>query len=362
MNEPHKRILLLIPHLGGGGAEKVVEQLARGLSCDRYEIHIGLVTQSGNVTATIPGSVQIHTLGARRVRWSGFKLMRLIRRLRPHLILSGMAHLNFLVLFLRPFFPLGTRVLVRQNTTVSLALRDGRVPFYTRFLYRHLFKRADRILCQSKSMAEDLQKTLHVLPVKTCVLLNPIEIPSPTSDLSLQKNGSIQFLAVGRLAHEKGFDLLLKAFASLRPEFPALRLRIAGIGPEEANLRALCTSLDLNQNVELAGYLPQPFVGGQIFVLSSRFEGMPNSLLEAAAHGLPLVATPCSDGVVELLRDQPGVWLAAAASVADLAIAMKTALEQVNPGLRFEHKFLEPFRFERAIAAYERLIDEELSR
>jgi glycosyltransferase involved in cell wall biosynthesis len=118
----------------------------------------------------------------------------------------------------------------------------------------------------------------------------------------------------------------------------------------------------LNQNVEFAGYLQQPFADAQIFVLSSRFEGMPNALLEAAANGLPLVSTPCSDGVIELLRNQPGVWLANSVSAADLAIAMKTALTAVNAGQRFTHNFLEPFRFERAIAAYERLIDEELAR
>ncbi len=362
MNEPRKRILLLIPHLGGGGAEKVVEQLARGLSSDHYEIHLGLVTRSGTITADFPCSVQIHALGATRVRWSTFRLLRLIRQLQPQLILSGMAHLNFLVLFLRPLFPRSTRILTRQNTTVSSVLNYGRVPFYTRLLYRHLLNRADRILCQSNAMAEDLQKTLHILPDKTRVLLNPIEIPVPVKGFSSQMDGDIQFLAVGRLAHEKGFDLLLHAFGSLLPKYPDLQLRIAGAGPEEANLRALCARFQLNQNVNFSGFHQQPFAGAHIFVLSSRFEGMPNALLEAAAHGLPIVSTPCSDGVVELLRNQPGAWLADSTTAADLAIAMEAALAEVKPGQRFEHKFLEPFRFARAIKAYERLIDEELSR
>lgn len=360
--ESRKRILLLIPHLGGGGAEKVVEQLARGLSAERYEVHLGLVTALSVGASVIPESVQVHALGSGRVRWSGLKILRLVRRTRPQLILSGIAHLNFLILMLRPLFPRGTRVLVRQNTTVSAVLNEGRVPFYTRALYRLLYKRADRVLCQTEAMAKDLKKALRVPAEKIAILLNPVEIPARVDLSAARDDGGIQLLAVGRLAHEKGFDLLLKAFAFLLPEFPELRLRIVGVGPEEKPLRALCGVLNLEGCVEFAGFMKEPLRGAQIFVLSSRFEGMPNALLEAAACGLPIVATPCSEGVVRLLRNQPGVWLAEAISTDALSNAMRSALVALDPGERFVHGFVEPFRFERAISAYERVIEEELAR
>jgi glycosyltransferase involved in cell wall biosynthesis len=263
---------------------------------------------------------------------------------------------------LQPLFPRGIRVLVRQNTTVSEVLNEGRVPFYTRAFYRLLYRRADRILCQTKAMAEDLKKTLRVPAEKIAILLNPIEIPSRVDLHAERDDKEIQLLAVGRLAHEKGFDLLLRAFASLLSEFPELRLRIAGVGPEEKSLRALCGELNLEERVVFAGFMKEPFRGAQIFVLSSRFEGMPNALLEAAAYGLPIVATPCSEGVVELLRGEPGVWLAAAVSADALSNSMRSALVALETGQRFEHEFMEPFRFERAIEAYERVIDEELAR
>ncbi len=111
------RLLLLIPHLGGGGAERVTALLARGLSPAKYDVHLGLVTQSGMVTPVklIPHEngdieaceVRVHALGARRVRGGAVRLLRLIRWLKPDVILSGMAHLNFLVLLLRPLFPRG---------------------------------------------------------------------------------------------------------------------------------------------------------------------------------------------------------------------------------------------------------------
>ena len=130
------RILLLIPHLGGGGAEHVTLLLAQNLSAKKYDLHLGLVTQKSAGARSISASVTVHALGARRVRSGALALLRLVWRLRPALILSGMAHLNFLVLLLRPFFPPGTRILIRQNSTVSSSLASGELPVWTPLMYR----------------------------------------------------------------------------------------------------------------------------------------------------------------------------------------------------------------------------------
>ncbi len=95
-------------------------------------------------------------------------------------------------------------------------------------------------------------------------------------------------------------------------------------------------------------------------MLPSRHEGLPNALLEAAAAGLPIAALPASGGVVELLRDQPGVWLAPDITAEALAASLLTALRALRPGERFAHPFMEAFRIDRAIQAYERLIDQSL--
>jgi len=87
---------------------------------------------------------------------------------------------------------------------------------------------------------------------------------------------------------------------------------------------------------------------------------MPNALLEAAAGALPIVALPASGGVVELLRGQPGVWLAPEVSAEALAASLLAALGSLQPGERFAHAFVEEFRIGRAIKAYEELIDRTL--
>jgi len=361
------RILLLIPHLGGGGAEQVIALLARGLSRERYEVHVGLVTQARVDPESLPSWVHIHALGASRVRAAAFKVLLLVRRLKPNAILSGMFHLSFLVLLLRPFFPRGTRILVRQNGTVSAALAFGNLPGHTGLLYRLLYRRADRVICQTQAMAKDLSERLSICEDRLVVLPNPLDVDAIRKGVaqspSLWTGPGPHLLAVGRLAREKGFDNLLRALATVREQIPRADLVIAGAGPEEIALKALCLELSLETCVRFAGHVDSPsmyFTGATAFVLSSLHEGLPNALLEAAAAGLPLVASPASQGVTDLLRDQTGVWLATEISADALASSLLAALKSFAPGKRFDHSFIDPFRIARAIGAYEGLIDSVL--
>jgi glycosyltransferase involved in cell wall biosynthesis len=172
-----------------------------------------------------------------------------------------------------------------------------------------------------------------------------------------------RLLAVGRLSHEKGFDVLLRALVPVRETLPTIQLLIAGSGPEELALKVLCSKLGLGSAVFFLGHVDHPctwFSDTTLFVLPSRHDAMPNALLEAAACGLPIVATPASQGLVDLLQDQPGVWLADEVSASALSVALLHALSQLSPAQRFPHPFIEQFKLPRAIDAYEDLIDAAL--
>ena len=355
------RILLLIPHLGGGGAEQVTALLARNLSREKYDLHLGVVTQADAGLKALPPEVTLHLLGAQRVRNGAFRLLRLVCRLRPDVILSGMAHLNFLVLLLRPFFPPGTRVLVRQNGSIS---PSAGLSVYTRLLYRLLYRHANRVICQTRAMARELTRELGIVEERLAVLPNPVDVEAIRTTAEKTPGPwtgpGPHLLAVGRLSREKGFDLLLQALSTVRERFPHADLVIAGSGSEEAALKAQCRELGIEATVRFAGYVDCPaayFPGATLYVLSSRHEGLPNALLEAAAGGLPIVALPASQGLVELLGGRPGAWLAAEISSKALAASLRAALEVLQPGERFAHTFIEEFRIDRAIHAYESLID-----
>jgi glycosyltransferase involved in cell wall biosynthesis len=339
------RILLLLSHLGGGGAEHVVALLARGLSQQKYEVHLGLVGQGDTRGAMIPAWVTLHALGARRARAGAFPLLRLIWRLRPAVVLTGAAEVSFLVLLLRPLFPQRTSVLVRQNATLTSVLEFGRLPGFMRLLYRLLYRSSDHVICQSGSMAKDLSQALGIDDEQIAVLPNPVDfagIRAAAEEPAIRSGAGPQLLAVGRLSREKGFDLLLKAMVLVRERFPEAHLILAGAGPEETALKLLCRELGLEKAVCFAGQVDQPykyFASTALFVLPSRHEGMPNALLEAAAAGLPLAVVPASGGVVDLLRGRTGAWVATEISTAALTMTIITALETVRPGQRFSHSF-----------------------
>lgn len=361
------RVLLLIPHLGGGGAERIAANLARHLNPIRYEVHLGLVTESFQAPKDSAPWNTVHALGARRVRTSTWKLLSLVWHIRPAVILSGMAHLNLLMLVLRPLFPPRTRVLVRQNGALPATLATWRNQGLARHIYAAAYKRADRVICQTPQMARELQSELGVDDAKLVVLPNPVDIPriltsaAGTND-ALPSTG-LRLLAVARLAPEKGIDLLLEAFAGVCRRFPHADLRIAGSGREEPALLAQCKMLGIEGRVKFLGNVAEPaslFDFTSLFVLSSRQEGMPNAMLEAAAAGLPIVALPASQGLVELLGGQPGSWLASEVSAKELENGLCNALSTIHAGQRFRHSWIEPFDLKNAIPAYEHLIDQVL--
>jgi glycosyltransferase involved in cell wall biosynthesis len=134
---------------------------------------------------------------------------------------------------------------------------------------------------------------------------------------------------MGRLTHQKGFDLLLEAIVGVRAAGVPARLTIVGVGELEAELRAKADALGLADVVALVGFQEHParfFAHADVFVLSSRYEGMPNVVLEALACGLPVVAFDCPHGVSEVVHDGVNGRLIAAEDVPALTAALVDVL------------------------------------
>jgi glycosyltransferase involved in cell wall biosynthesis len=263
--------------------------------------------------------------------------------IRPHVILSTLG-MNLAVAAGRPFYPPGTRVVLREGNSVTAYLADvaRAQPWKARAiraLYRRAYALADRIICQSDYMLQDLAANLGLRKGKLVRIYNPVDIDR-IRDLADQgtcpyPEGRPRLVAVGKLAYQKGYDLLLPALAQLRQRHPRAILSILGEGEERAALEAQAADLGLEGSVRFLGFRDNPYPylkHADLFVLASRYEGFANVILEAMACGKPVVATDCPGGNREAV--EPGVtgWLTRAGDAASLADAMLTAVDAL-PGI-----------------------------
>ena len=362
---PRIKLLLLIPHLGGGGAERVTALLAQRLDPNLFDILLVPLTADKPGAKTIFPDIRVQPLQLLRVRDAIFPLITLIRSESPNILLSNMAHLNHLVLMIKLLIPKNTRIIVRQNATAS-ASTNG---WLSRSFYTWLYPGADLVLCQSEAMADDLAFNFSIPRDKLAILANPIDVSGIQSRmLSLRENepwdspnACVHLLTVGRLSYEKGLDLLLQSLPAVRLHYPNLHVTIAGTGMEAAALATLTHQLALEANVRFVGHcsdLTPLYSRSHLFVQPSRHEGMPNALLEAAAAGLPIVATPCCQGVTDLLRNAPGTWISSEISSRSLSDTIVQALDQLGPERPsiVNHKFITAFESQTAIRAYQELL------
>ena len=308
-------IALFVPSLEGGGAERVILDLASGLVDRSIQVDLVLVKAEGHFRDQVPKGVRLIDLNSHRTAAGILKLVRYIRSERPVAFLSTLAHANVLALIAKLLLRRQFRVVTRMENTYSQQLVDsGFKQRQTLRILKLLLPLADDVIAVSLGVADDLQRTIPAISKKITVIYNPVwpnevqQAPTLVEDSLFISDGPPVILAAGRLTPVKDHSSLLRAFAEVVRSRPA-RLVILGEGPERENLLELARSLSVTQHVALPGFKVNPFAymsRAEIFVLSSRYEGFPNVLVQAMACGTPVVSTDCRSGPREILED--GKW------------------------------------------------------
>jgi len=237
--------------------------------------------------------------------WSNVQRVRALRRVikafRPDIVLGMMTTAS--VLSVLASSGLGCRVIATEHTHPPSQTLSG---LWLR-LRRLTYPRAARVVALTRGTADWIEQ--HVPGSRLAVIPNPVHWPLPRAEPLLTPvsgDGRKRLLAVGRLHADKGFDLLIQAFATLAPSHPDWDLVILGEGDERAALEAQVGKAGLASRISMpgrAGNVGDWYDSADLYVLTSRFEGLSNTLLESMASGLAAVSFDCDTGPREIVRE-----------------------------------------------------------
>lgn len=368
------RMMLVIHSLTRGGAERVMSVISNYWAEAGHEVSLVVIENYNNDDYFLrPGVTRLALdLGQRSHNpilglWNNLQRLRRLRaaarRLRPQVVMSFMTHTNLLVLL--AFLGINIPVIVSER--VDPAHWDNGA--FRNWLRDRLYPRAAAVVVQTEKVRQYMQR---IMPsARLCVIANPVpELDPDDSNAHLplkvripMRDEAKVICAMGRLNSQKGFDLLIQAFGKSTFGRPDWQLVIFGEGPERPALMELIMHLGLQARVHLPGQVAavrKCLAETDIFVLSSRFEGFPNVLLEAMACGLPVISYDCPSGPAEIIRHGHDGLLVRAQDVdalaATLAELMANEMQRAELG-RNAQEVIERFSIQQIMGKWDELLD-----
>jgi glycosyltransferase involved in cell wall biosynthesis len=345
------RILFLVSSMEGGGAERVAALLCNHWAAQGHDVTLmPTFSGRGECLYSLDDRVQLDYLADRvgsrsrsalnKLRRYG-ALRRAIRETAPDIIVSFLPHVNVAAVLAA----WGLRIPVVVSERVhppTMPLGRG-----LEALRRLTYARARHVIVQTEYTLGWLQDCCP--QARGRVIPNPVVYPLPAAaprqgpDSVVDETRCV-VLAVGRLDEQKGFDQLLAAFAALAPRFPEWDLVILGEGAERERLESQCDGLGLAGRVHLPGRAGNPgdwYQRADLYVMSSRFEGFPNTLAEAMAHGLPAVSFDCETGPREIVRHEEDGLLVPRDDPEALAAALDRMMADATLRAQFSERAVE---------------------
>jgi len=372
MAHPPLQIAIYMQDLAGGGVERLTLDLAREFRALGHGVTLLLHERRGELVGLIPDDLEVVAFGTRRVLNDIGPIARYLRCARPDVLLSSLNHNNIVALLAKFWVGGATRVIICQHNALSRETAElgGWKYAVVPRCYHALAPVAAGIVAVSEGVAEDLAATCRIARRRITTITNPV-ITADFAARAMQPAGHPWFddpgvpvyLAAGRMVAQKDHATLLRAFALHSADGRPARLMILGDGPLRDELAGLARSLGIAERVAMPGFVanPLPFMRqATAFVLTSRYEGFGNVLVEALGVGTPVVSVDCPFGPAEILAGGRYGRLVAIGDIAGLAQALSPELRHIWPADRLRDR-ARNFTVEASAAAYLSLMRREIS-
>ena len=304
-----KNILILIPAFDFGGAQRFVLNISKYLKINEYQLVVVALRRSKTnhiIEEFESNGVRCINFNGKRAFYSIFKLIRYVYKSKPDIILSTVHNIDFIAALIKCLYPKTKLIIRKASTLFKKNLRDY---IFNNDNFQNFV--ADKIIVLTKEMeftyinrgiSKDKIVVINNMIDKDMIYTKRIE---KVEHKWLNDKGILTIIANGRLVYEKAYDILIKAFISINNNHKNTRLLIVGDGILREKLVNSIPE-DLKGMIEFHGYDINPYkymYKSDIFILSSRYEGFPNVILEAFACDIPVIATKCVSGPKEIITD-----------------------------------------------------------
>ena len=361
-------VSIILPSLRGGGAERVMLNIANGLVDKGYTVDLVLVSATGPYLADIKKTLTLVNLKSQHSSTSIPALISYLRRRRPRIMMSSLPHISITSLIARQLSMVPSRSIIVEHNTISQtishssSIKTKLLPLLMRLSYKF----SDKIVAVSEGVARDLESQIRLGSGSVSVIYNPV-ITATLEEMALESlphpwfrsNSPPVIVGIGRLTSAKNFSSLIEAFYIVRKNIEA-KLLILGDGEERSNLESLIDSLQLHNDVSLPGFVANPYSflkHCSLFVLSSRWEGLPTVLIEAIACGAPVISTDCPSGPREILRNGELGSLVPVNDKEALATSIIRQISKTPPLPPASVPDLSMYRLDYALQRYEEIIN-----
>ena len=349
------KIVIILPDMGGGGAERLHLNLSNEWINSGHMVYFFLLRKKGELIHLLHPDASIIDLKVDKLRRAICPITLGLRKIKPDIILSAMWPLTSLSVIAWLLSGKQGKLFLSDHVILSLESKNNiNVPLiFVKALLLGTYYFANGIIAVSSGVKKDLQSLGRFSDYRIEVIYNPAAIGrlrhNRNIDLDEDLWGAGSFkkiLAVGSLKKEKDFEMLIKSFSLLSSDIDA-KLVILGEGPQRATLEKLIISLGLTRSVNMPGFVCDPYpwyLGADLFVLSSKWEGFGNVIVESLECGTPVVSTDCPGGPREILENGRYGILVDVGSKLLLANAIKKSLSM-------RHKYKELKKRAKAFSA-----------